>query len=237
MDDTKALKKSIFDPIFAEIETIAANEWGRKVIEWFVAPADTTCYHPQTISLLEEGLKFSKKNKEVRRAELLEAVDDSLCKAISENPHFWLRGGHTAITTVAILKNCKGSHSKSALDSLAQLVVDGNWTVPLKEIMEEENKEAKNIKKKLEATENVEEKKKEEEMQKLQMIAGVEHAGLHISLKKLLKLTQFPSSLSEKLTADVVSYFWIYTSLVNCKMVILIPSSFWFFVFHFMPFQ
>lgn len=207
MDDTKALKKSIFDPIFAEIETIAANEWGRKVIEWFVAPADTTCYHPQTISLLEEGLKFSKKDKEVRRAELLEAVDDPLCRAISENPHFWLRGGHTAITTVAILKNCKGSHVKSALDSLAQLVVDGNWTVPLKEIIEEENKEAKHIKKKLEAIENVEEKEED----KLQMVAGVEHAGLHISLKKLLKLTQFPSSLSEKLTFDVVSCFQIDT--------------------------
>lgn len=204
------MKKSIFDPIFAEIETIAANEWGRKVIEWFVAPADTTCYHPQTISLLEEGLKFSKKDKEVRRAELLEAVHESLCKAISENPHFWLRGGHTAITTVAICKAIpieKGSHYlKSALDSLAQLVVDGKWTVPLKEISEEENTEAKNIKKKLEATNNVEQKMEED---KVQMVAGVEHAGLHISLKKLLKLTQFPSSLSEKLTSDVVSCFWI----------------------------
>lgn len=207
MDDTKALKKSIFDPIFAEIETIAANEWGRKVIEWFVAPADTTCYHPQIISLLEDGLKFSKKDKEVRRAELLKAVDDSLCKAISENPHFWLRGGHTAITTVAILKNSqKGSHLKSALDSLAQVVVDSNWTVPLKEIIEDENKEAKIIKKKLEATKQNVEKMEED---KLQMVTGVEHAGLHISLKKLLKLTQFPSSLSEYLTSELVSCFWI----------------------------
>lgn len=32
MDDTKALKKSIFDPIFNEINTIVSNEWGRKII-------------------------------------------------------------------------------------------------------------------------------------------------------------------------------------------------------------
>lgn len=222
MDDTKNLTKSILEPILAQIEKIAANKWGRKVIEWFVAPADTTCYHPQTISFLEDGLRFSKKDKSLRRAELLKAVDDSsLCKVISENPHFWLRGGHTAITTVAICSNVKGSHLKSALDSLAQLVVDGDWTVPLKEIIEEENKEAKNIKKKLEATEKVEEKEED----KLQMVAGVEHAGLHISLKKLLKLPQFSSALSEKLTSDVVSCFWIDTA--KCKysfhLLIFIP--------------
>lgn len=31
MDDTKGLKKSIFDSIFAQIEYISSNEWGRKV--------------------------------------------------------------------------------------------------------------------------------------------------------------------------------------------------------------
>lgn len=31
MDDTKALKKALFDNIFAEIETIIANEYGKKV--------------------------------------------------------------------------------------------------------------------------------------------------------------------------------------------------------------
>lgn len=200
MDDTKALKKSIFDPIYSEIETIVENEWGRKVVEWFVAPADTTCYHPQTIALLEEGLKFSKKDKEVRRSELLEAVDDSLCKAIRDNPYFWLRGGHTAITTVTILKNCKGNHLKEALNALADVVLNVDWMIPLKETVEQENKETKRIKKMLEA--NVEDDKKEE---KPEMIAGVEHAGLHIALKKLLKLTTFPSSLAEKLTENVVS--------------------------------
>lgn len=202
-DDTKALKKSIFDPIFADIEKIAGNEWGRKVIEWFVAPADTACYHPHTIALLEEGLQYSKKDKEVRRAELLEGVDDSLCKAISENGYFWLRGGHMALTTCNILKNCKGTNVKNALNALADVVCNVEWIVPLKEPTEDEDKKASQtqIKKKLEANDANEEKKEE----KPELIAGVEHAGLHIAMKKLLKLTDFPASLADKLTDDVVS--------------------------------
>ena len=31
MDDTKALKKAIFDNIFSQIEFVIANEWGRRV--------------------------------------------------------------------------------------------------------------------------------------------------------------------------------------------------------------
>lgn len=31
MDDTKALKKAVFDIIFSQIEYIASTEWGKKV--------------------------------------------------------------------------------------------------------------------------------------------------------------------------------------------------------------
>lgn len=201
MDDTKALKKSIFDPIFAEIKTIISNEFGRKVVEWFVAPADTKCYHPQMISLLEEGLQFSKKDKQVRRAELLEAVEESLCKSIAEDPAFFLRGGHMALTTVSILKNCKDENAKSALDALAEVVCNVDWKVtPNEHIEEEKDKEALRIKKMLEADDSDDEKKEE----KPQLVSGVEHAGLHIALKKLLKLTKFPVSLAQQLTSEVV---------------------------------
>lgn len=199
-DDTKALKKSIFDPIYAEIETIASNEWGRKVIDWFVAPADTKCFHPQIIAFIEEGLKYSKKDKDVRRAELLEQVNEPLCKAIAENPFFWMRGGHMAITTFNILKNCTGDAVKSALDAVAGVVCDVDWKVTPKEI-EEEKKEVAEIKKKLEA------KTDESKDQKLvpELVLGVEHAGIHIAMKKFFKIEHFPASVAEKLTGDAVS--------------------------------
>lgn len=208
LDDTKALKKSVFDPIFEDIKPVIANEWGRKVIEWFVAPADTACNHPHTIALLEEGLKFSKKDKEVRRAELLEAVDESVCKVIADDPYFWLRGGHTALSTNNILKNCK--NAKVALDALAEVICNADWMVAPKEPAQEEDKEQAKIKKMLEA-DDVEDEKKEV---KPELVSGIEHAGIHIALKKLLKLTKFSASLTEKLTDDVVSSNFVFVKII-----------------------
>lgn len=204
MDDTKALKKSIFDPIFAEVESIAANEWGRKVIDWFVAPADRSRFHPQAIEYIEEGLKYSKKDKETRRAELLEQVNDSLCKAITENPYFWLRGGHIAISTWNILKNCKGDAAKSALDAVAEVICNVDWKVSPKEV-EEEKKEGDQFKKLL--VMKTEESKEEEKVPEL--VLGVEHAGLHIAFKKYFKIAEFPAALAEKLTDEVVRFSFI----------------------------
>lgn len=192
------MKKSIFDPIYAEIETIAANEWGRKVIDWFVAPAATASFHPQMIALIDEGMKYSKKDKDVRRAELLEQVNDPLCNAIAENPYFWLRGGHIAITTFNILNHCTGDVVKKALDAVAGVVCNIDWMVAPKEI-EEEKKEAIEIKKKLEA--KIDEKKDE----KPELVLGVEHAGLHIALKKFFNIPQFPDSFVANLTDEAVS--------------------------------
>lgn len=198
-DDTKALKKSIFDPIFAEIESVAANEWGRKVIDWFVAPEDRARFHPQVIALIEEGLQYSKKDKEVRRSELLEQVSEPLCKTIIENPYFWLRGGHIAITTLNILKSCKHELAQKALEAVAEVICNADWKVTPKEV-EEENKDTTEIKNKLVA--KSEESKDKKDIPEL--VLGVEHAGLHIALKKILKIEQFPSVLANKLTDEVV---------------------------------
>lgn len=223
-DDTKALKKSIFDPIYAEIETVASNEWGRKVIDWFVSPADTTCFHPHTIAFIEEGLKYSKKDKEVRRAELIEQVNDPMCKAIAENPYFWLRGGHIAITTYNILKSCTGDAVKSALDAVADVVCDVDWKVTPKEV-EEEKKEVAEIKKRLEA--KTDDSKDEKIVPEL--VLGVEHAGIHIALKKFFKIAQFAASLAAKLTDEAVSphfNLYFYSILFRKNNLILFEKMF-----------
>lgn len=210
-DDTKALKKSIFDPIYAEIETIAANEWGQKVIDWFVAPAKTTSFHPQMIASIEEGLKFSKKDKDVRRAELLEQVNDPLCRAIAENPYFWMRGGHIAFTTHNILANCTGDVVHNALDAVANVVCDINWMVAPKEAEEVKKKSEIDIKKMLEAKtsdDGADDKKNVAN----EMVFGVEHAGLHMALKKFFTIPHFASVLTAKLNDQVVSWMIAYFS-------------------------
>lgn len=113
-------------------------------------------FHPKITEFLEEGLKFSKKDKTVRRTELFEAVEQPLCEAIAKNPTFWLRGGHTALATAAILKNSKGDSLKLALDGLADVVCNPEWKVAEKELeqqaeevkKEEEEKDKKKINKK-----------------------------------------------------------------------------------------
>ncbi|KAJ6637486.1 Protein penguin [Pseudolycoriella hygida] len=223
MDDTKALKKAIFDNLFAQIEYVASNEWGKKIIQWFVTPGDTTLFHPKITEFLEEGLKFSKKDKNVRRTELFEAVEKPLCEAIANNPTFWLRGGHTALATAAILKNSKGDCLKSAYDGLADVVCDPEWKVTEKEIeqhLEEEKedvpqKDDKKIKKKkiivnplVEATPTV---------QSDPTTYGVEHAGLHIVLKKILKSDKekkerneptFGAAIAQKMTPQTMELWF-----------------------------
>lgn len=224
MDDTKALKKVFFDGIFADIETVVASVHGQKVIEWFVRPGNTTGFHPGTTALIEEGLKYGKKDKDARRAELLEAVEEPLCASIAENAHLWLRGGKTALATAEILSAFKGDNLKKAFDGLAEVIADPNWKVPVKEVeteadsekkivikteKEEETAAPKKIKKKKVFAGNEE---KEDEKKAVDLALGVEHPGVHMALKKIARLgkdvegaVKFSSSLVEKLNDEVVS--------------------------------
>lgn len=212
MDDTKALKKAIFDHLFTEIDTLMSNEYGRRVIEWFVSPGDTAAFHPQITAVLEEGLKNSKKDKEVRRLELLDAVEEPLCGAIAANPALWLKSGKVGLATAALLKNFRGEHLKKAYDSLAALVCTNDWKVPVKDVDEvnantcEVAKESTKIKKKKIFVGNeTEQAVKEPE----ELILGIEHAGLHVVLKKLLKNgkeneVKFSAALADHLTEETV---------------------------------
>lgn len=219
MDDTKALKKAIFDHLFSEIDKLITNQWGRRVIEWFISPGISTTFHPHINAVLEEGLKFSKKDKDVRRAELLEAVEEPLCNAIATNPALWLRGGNTGLATAAILKNCRGEHLKKAFDALATVVCTPDWKVAAKEIEEATTGENEaiiktegdgapsKIKKKKVFVGNEEETPKEPE----ELVLGVEHAGLHMILKKLFKFgknndVKFSTSVTDQLTEEIVSF-------------------------------
>lgn len=103
------------------------------------------------ISLLEDGLKFSKKDKETRRKEIFEVILEPICETIYKNPKFWLRGGHTALTTAAILKNIKSEQLKIVYGKLAEVLCDTNWKVNQREYAEklEEEKIAIETQKKI----------------------------------------------------------------------------------------
>lgn len=84
-----------------------ASPWGRRVVEWLVSPADTNCFHPTFIATIEEGLQYGKKDKDVRRKEIFEQIEEPIAKTIVENPEFWMSDKHIGLVTAEILKNCK----------------------------------------------------------------------------------------------------------------------------------
>lgn len=220
-DDTVMLSKTIFNVIISHLESIASNEWGRKVLEWSVAPTDTAFFHPQFVSEMNEALKHSKKDPEVRQREIFGIVEKPFTEAISKNATFWLRGGSTGLLTCAIMKKAKGDHSKEAYEALAVVVSDPDWKVTETEVdldgePEKVEPQIPSIKiKKIKKNPLIDEN---EEKPEEKQILGIEHSGLHVVLKKLIKSDQgkddedktnrFGVALVEKLTKETVTT-WI----------------------------
>lgn len=216
-DDTVMLSKTIFNVIISNLESIASSEWGRKVLEWTVAPTDTAFFHPQFVTEMNAGLKHSKKDPEVRQKEIFAIVEKPFTEAIAKNATFWLRGGSTGLLTCAIMKKAKGEHSKEAYEALADVVSNPDWKVSetetdLEAVTEKIEPQIPSIKiKKLKKNPLIDEDEgKTEEKQLL----GIEHPGLHVVLKKLIKSDQaktdedetnrFGAALVEKLSPEVV---------------------------------
>uniref|UniRef100_A0A1A9WZ92 PUM-HD domain-containing protein n=1 Tax=Glossina brevipalpis TaxID=37001 RepID=A0A1A9WZ92_9MUSC len=210
LDDTKALKKVIYDTLHPHLETLMATQWGRRVIEWFVTPGDTSCFHPSFIAWIEEGLKYSKKDKETRRKEILEQIEESLATSIIENAEFWLSNKHIALVTAKILEKLPYKSFLKVATCLTKVVVDPNWSITapielkgknkksvgIEKIIEESTKQlrkSKQVKMKNSFEESTEkedndtvsvENQPEESLVKMR---GIEEAGLHFVLKKILK--------------------------------------------------
>lgn len=139
-----------------------------------VAPADSTVYHPQFIQQLTSGREASnsKKPVEIRRAEILQYSINTLLNLIIEDCQFWLSNGSLAIEMLAILK-AGNLHTVSAIQAFinkCKILGSGNVLkealVKVAECITEED---------WTITEG------ENEMY------GIEHAGLHIVLKKLIQ--------------------------------------------------
>lgn len=106
-DDTLMIKKIIFPTLISKLEAIVNTKFGKIVINWLVVPGNKKYFHPEIITTLNECAKFGKKNADLRRSELFEGLEDALTEAIKLNPKFWLKGGQTALVTLAILTNSK----------------------------------------------------------------------------------------------------------------------------------
>ncbi|EDV47614.1 protein penguin [Drosophila erecta] len=261
LDDTKATKKAIYDHLHGDLKALMSNQYGRRVIQWLVAPGDTTCFHPEFIRTVEEGLAFGKKEKELRRKEILEQIEAPIAQSIAEDAAFWLSNSHIGLVTGDILNHIQGESYEKAASALAQVVAQPEWRIsadaagplPLdkkkphndveaiiaeatkrrRKLLnvdsssddedEEDDNDDEEVEKeqKEEAEDDAEPKlkkakkepkkpKAKEEEPATPLVSGIEEAGMHIVLKKILKNdgkregTPFSQQLVQNLSSAVL---------------------------------
>lgn len=170
-DDTVILGRLILSVILSSVESIATNEWGRKVLEWIVAPEDRAFFHPKLISKTKEDLKFSKKDAIIRRKEILTIVENELTSKIIENPSFWLKNGSIGLLAVAILNIVRDDQKQKVYDALVSVICSPDWKVLEKDGIQVDKRDPEETQK--------------QEAQSL--VLGIEHPGLHVVIKKMIK--------------------------------------------------
>ncbi|KAI5719680.1 hypothetical protein M8J76_013325 [Diaphorina citri] len=202
VDDTLLLKKALLPELLAEVVPLANHEYGRKVIAHLVSWCDPGFFHPTCIAHVKSGDEFStsKKDRDIRNKEILEAVSEPLLSSIAKDADFWLSTGSVAMVTAVILKNALGPGLKEAFDSVANVIVDLERRVPL-ELKKDLASGNKNKKQKKATQENkggeknqtaqgkkgTEGKREAGTEKEEETTPFIEHPGFHTVLKKLLQ--------------------------------------------------
>lgn len=208
-DDTLNIKKTVIAAMISDIETIVSSEYGKRVVLFIVSPTKEF-FHPKLLDDLDKDLKLGtqKKDLEIRRKELLEGVAKEFSDAIKTNPTFWLKGGHTARATLAVLQSISSTsvEATEAFDALCTVICDPDWMVHEQESTldqaEPEVKDTGKIKKKKKNPIEIVVEKKEEVL-----VKGIEHSGLHMAIKKIAKLAGFAKSFAAVFTEETVRDF------------------------------
>ncbi|ALC49480.1 pen, partial [Drosophila busckii] len=265
LDDTKATKKAIYDHLHEELKTLVGNQYGRRVVQWLVAPGDTTCFHPGFIKTMDEGLVHGKKEKETRRKEILEQIEGPIADAMVEDATFWLSNSHIGLVTADILSKLSDEQYGKAVSALAPVITQANWLIfTVASELEKKSQKSKDVetiiseataqrkKKKAaaaapepsdeeseaeaEGDEAVPLKKSKPELATaveeapVPTVPGIEDAGMHHVLKKLIKNdkkregTTLSQQLLEHLNTEVLKS-WLDINRACFVLVKLVEDS------------
>ncbi|XP_044732054.1 protein penguin [Chrysoperla carnea] len=211
VDDTVLVNKILLNEIVSNASHLVQNEWGRKVLLWLVSAGDPHHFHPTFTAELKHGFdsSTSKKAVDVRRKELLGYSLPLLLKQIADDTNMWLGNSSVAMVTLTTLKaDPLNKDLQATLKNISHHICDKNWTISEKA----DNKEEKG---------------------EIEQISGIEHAGLHMTLKKLAQNDKilseknvgftFGSILLETLTDDTVTY-WT-SSNRGCFLLVAVIES------------
>ncbi|KAG9335738.1 hypothetical protein JZ751_004274, partial [Albula glossodonta] len=151
IDDTKLVKQAVISEIVASLSGIISNKYGRKVILYLLSPRDPAHILPEIIQVLEngDGNAHSKKDMEVRRRELLEAISPPLLQHLCDHAHEMVMDKACSVVVSDILGAAMGDLGP-AMEAVANLAaedlipggVEGQWLIEqdakMKEVQREE---------------------------------------------------------------------------------------------------
>ncbi|XP_039946331.1 pumilio homolog 3 [Hirundo rustica] len=125
IDDTKLVKQLIISEIKASLPNIINNKYGKKVLLYLLSPRDPAHFVPEIITLLQQGdgNAYSKKNTELRRRELLEAISSPLLEYLQEHTQEVVIDKATFVLVADILRTALGD-IQPALDAIAKLAAE-----------------------------------------------------------------------------------------------------------------
>ncbi|NXG02726.1 PUM3 protein, partial [Sakesphorus luctuosus] len=125
IDDTKLVKQLIISEINASLPSIINNKYGKKVLLYLLSPRDPAHFVPEIITLLQQGdgNAYSKKNTELRRRELLEAISSPLLEYLQEHTQEVVTDKATFVLVADILRTALGD-IQPALDAIANLAAE-----------------------------------------------------------------------------------------------------------------
>ncbi|NXW87021.1 PUM3 protein, partial [Alopecoenas beccarii] len=125
IDDTKLVKQLIISEINSSLPNIINNKYGKKVLLYLLSPRDPAHFVPEIIMLLQQGdgNAYSKKNTELRRCELLEAISPPLLEYLQEHTQEVVTDKATFVLVADILRTALGD-IQPALDAIANLAAE-----------------------------------------------------------------------------------------------------------------
>ncbi|XP_065600246.1 pumilio homolog 3 [Cyrtonyx montezumae] len=125
IDDTKLVKQLIITELNASLPSLISNKHGKKVLLYLLSPRDPAHFVPEIITLLQQGdgNAYSKKDNELRRRELLEAISPSLVEYLQEHTQEVVMDKAAFVLVADILRTATGD-IQPTLNAIANLAAE-----------------------------------------------------------------------------------------------------------------
>ncbi|XP_032657682.1 pumilio homolog 3 isoform X1 [Chelonoidis abingdonii] len=125
IDDTKLMKQLIISEISGSLPNIINNKYGRKVLLYLLSPRDPAHFLPEIVKILQQGdgNAYSKKDSDVRRCELLEAISPALLGYLQEHAQEVVMDKTTCVLVADILGSALGD-VQPAMNAIASLAAE-----------------------------------------------------------------------------------------------------------------